>query len=613
MAITITEAGTYTVIPGETYTISPGLSGTVNFNAPTGTDGPADFTVNVDQSIGKNVQINFNASTNGATLNPSVNIAQGVDAIKLNFNVNDNQNFGHLSYTLADDAKIGGLEGVNGSDPGVTKTTISGGNNVTIKEINGGSAGTDVALGDNATISNNVNSNSGGMAFEAGDNLKAVDFNMPTSGPNYSVEVGNNANIQHILMGGGYGDKSVVLGEGARTGDISIGGSGTSDDHMDIKIEIGDGSVIGANGAGNISLGGSNVDRKINIGDNVHVEGRLAMGGSDGINNVTIGDNYTQDGYFTGSTSGSHDTIVIGNDWQFNSTFTLQSGDDSLTLGSTTRDTSGTIAGGDGADTLRITVPADEQDAFDEAAQAAGWTKTGDGYNTNGKSLTWKGITYSQWESATSVPCFVAGTLITTDRGEVAVEHLSVGDLVATADHGYRPIRWIGSHKLDAIDLRMKPNLKPIRIRAGVLGAGPPEQELMVSPQHRVLVRSEIAGTMFGSCEGLVGAKQLLIVEGIDVAEDVSEVEYWHFMLDKHEIIFSNGAQTESLYTGAEALKSVGHLARKEIFALFPDLRTRDPDVHPEGARPFLSGRQGRKLAQRHAQKHRELVEKPGI
>ena len=166
--------------------------------------------------------------------------------------------------------------------------------------------------------------------------------------------------------------------------------------------------------------------------------------------------------------------------------------------------------------------------------------------------------------------CFTSGTLIKTDCGAVAVEHLSVGDLVLTADRGYQAVRWIGSRRLDAIDLRMSPKLRPIRVRAGALGKRSPEQDLMVSPQHRVLVRSKIAKRMFGSHEVLAAAKHLLHADGVDVAEDFSEVEYWHFMFDEHEIVFSNGAQTESLYTGAEALKSVGAKAREEIFALFP-------------------------------------------
>ena len=206
------------------------------------------------------------------------------------------------------------------------------------------------------------------------------------------------------------------------------------------------------------------------------------------------------------------------------------------------------------------------------------------------------------------IPCFTRGTLISTATGSASVEDLSIGDLVLTKDNGLKPIRWIGSRKLDVVDLRSSPNLRPIRIRAGALGGDSPEQDLIVSPQHRVLVCSRIAQNRFGSHEVLVAAKQLLAIEGIEVAEDVSEVEYWHFMFDAHEVVFSNGAETESLYTGAQALKSVGTKVRKEIFTIFPELEHLDVDEHPQGARPFLTGREGRTLAQLHGQKNRALL-----
>lgn len=204
------------------------------------------------------------------------------------------------------------------------------------------------------------------------------------------------------------------------------------------------------------------------------------------------------------------------------------------------------------------------------------------------------------------VICFASGTLIETERGFVAVEDLKVGDLIATRDNGYQPIRWIGSVKLSAAVLKAKPKLLPIRIKAGALGRKTPSTDLLVSPQHRVLVRSKVALKMFGAMEVLVAAKQLLQIEGVDIAKDIDSVEYFHFLFDRHEVVNSNGAATESLYTGAQALKTVGPAAREEIFALFPELRVEE--FVPAPARPLPSGRQARKLAVRHVQHHRSMV-----
>mgnify|MGYP000916140246 FL=1 len=203
-------------------------------------------------------------------------------------------------------------------------------------------------------------------------------------------------------------------------------------------------------------------------------------------------------------------------------------------------------------------------------------------------------------------PCFHTGTLIQTDRGPVAVEELQVGDHVVTRDNGLQPIRWIGVKRLSEAYLARNPHMRAVRIHAGALGDGIPAADLVVSPQHRILVRSTIAQKMFGTNEILVAAKQLLLLDGIEVAEDLATVEYHHFLFDRHEVILSNGAETESLFTGPEALKSIGRAAREEIFGLFPELQTRDYEA--VSARVLASGRMGRRLAIRHRQNHRQLV-----
>lgn len=210
----------------------------------------------------------------------------------------------------------------------------------------------------------------------------------------------------------------------------------------------------------------------------------------------------------------------------------------------------------------------------------------------------------SIWELP--IICFGRGTLIETENGPVAVENLGPGDMVLTRDHGLRPLRWTGARKLSARVLEQVPNLRPVRIRAGALGPNVPSSDLIVSPQHRILLRSRIALRMFGMAEVLVAARQLLSCEGIDVAQDMDGVEYFHFLFDQHEVVYSNGAETESLFTGKGSLMALSQDAQQEIFALFPELMLESHVAEP--AYPVLNGRQGRKLAQRHAQNMRELV-----
>lgn len=224
------------------------------------------------------------------------------------------------------------------------------------------------------------------------------------------------------------------------------------------------------------------------------------------------------------------------------------------------------------------------------------YTTVDTGVETDGQEIPWN-----------TLICFAAGTAIRTLDGECPVEALAVGDLVMTADHGPQAIRWIGSKKLGAAELRANPDLRPIRISAWALGRNMPDRDLVVSPQHRVVVRSAIAGKMFDTEEILVPAKKLLDVEGVDYDEVGPEgVEYFHFLFDAHEVVYSNGALTESLFTGPEALKSVSEDARAELEALFPQLL--DPEFVPVAARPIPhKGRRIATLVARHRKNAKPL------
>ena len=206
-----------------------------------------------------------------------------------------------------------------------------------------------------------------------------------------------------------------------------------------------------------------------------------------------------------------------------------------------------------------------------------------------------------------SLICFVRGSLIDTDRGPVPVENLDLGDPVVTLDHGCQPIRWIGRRRLSRTDLDGAPHMYPIRIRAGCLGESMPSKDLMVSQQHRILVRSAIVKRMFASGEVLVAAKHLLALDGVEIVEDADEVEYFHLLFDQHEIIFGNGAPTESLYTGPMAMRSLCPQSRAEILELFPELKFMSEPPRP--IRQFSSGRKGQHLAQRHQKNGKAVVE----
>lgn len=185
------------------------------------------------------------------------------------------------------------------------------------------------------------------------------------------------------------------------------------------------------------------------------------------------------------------------------------------------------------------------------------------------------------------IPCFTPGTTITTPRGEVLVEDLKVGDKVITRDNGFQPITWVGHKQMDLRAFTKAPQLRPILIRAGALGNGLPERDLILSPNHRVLITEPAVSLYFDEPEVLVAAKHLVGRPGIH-AVDMLQATYIHFMFDRHEVVLGNGAWSESFQPGDYALKGVDSDQRAEIFTLFPELKTREGREGYRAARPVL-------------------------
>lgn len=204
------------------------------------------------------------------------------------------------------------------------------------------------------------------------------------------------------------------------------------------------------------------------------------------------------------------------------------------------------------------------------------------------------------------IVCFAGSTLIMTDRGEIRASELRPGDMVLTRDHGFQPIRWIGKTRVPARLLGPMSKITPIRIKAGALGPHTPQRDLLVSPQHRLVIASEIAQRMFGAAEVLVAARHLVGYPGIEVAAELDGVDYVHFVFDRHQLVFADGALSESLYAGPQALAMLTPDQREELLTLFPEWA--DPLLQITAARPIPKGAQARTLVARHNANHKALV-----
>ena len=178
-----------------------------------------------------------------------------------------------------------------------------------------------------------------------------------------------------------------------------------------------------------------------------------------------------------------------------------------------------------------------------------------------------------------SVPCFVAGTLVLTPDGEVPIESLRPGDLVMTKDDGAQPLRWIGQRRVEA-----RGAFAPIAIAANTFGEHRP---LMVSPLHRILIRDSLAEVLFGEREVLVAARDLVNDRSVRRVEG-GTVTYVHILFDRHQVVFSEGLETESFLPGPQIAKSFEAEVIDEITALFPDLDPETGQGYSPAARRML-------------------------
>ncbi|SPF80459.1 Hint domain-containing protein [Pseudoprimorskyibacter insulae] len=358
------------------------------------------------------------------------------------------------------------------------------------------------------------------------------DLTINTGGGNDTITTGTGDDT----VSGGGGDDSITGG----TGDDSLGGN------------AGDDTLDGGDGADTMDGG---------TGNDVFVVGGGAdiMNGGDGNDTFTVGD-----GDIVGG-DGGDDVFNVGPGDLGGGTLSIDGGETGETIG----------------DTLNITGPA----VINRVGE--------DG------TVTWLDgsiLTFANIENITYTACFTKGSLIKTLRGEVPVDALQVGDRVLTRDSGFQPIRWIGNRAFSGVDLTVNPNLRAVTITAGALGGGMPERDLTVSPQHRILIADEDTDLWFGEDEVLVTAKDLVGLPGVDWADEAAGVHYYHFMFDKHEIVSSDGAWTESFQPGDLSLSGLDGDQREELFTIFPDLAEAGCEAPFPPARYALKSHQAKVL-----------------
>ncbi len=175
-------------------------------------------------------------------------------------------------------------------------------------------------------------------------------------------------------------------------------------------------------------------------------------------------------------------------------------------------------------------------------------------------------------QTAAGVICFTPGTMIDTVSGRRAVEDLRAGDRVLTCDDGAQELVWVGSRRMTGARLFAMPELRPVRIRSGAYGIGRPDGDLLVSPEHRMLITGAAARALYNETEVLVQARDLVNGTSVRVEQGLTELRYIHLMFERHQVIRANGFESESFHPASTSLDLIPTPQRAGLMDLFPDL-----------------------------------------
>lgn len=191
-------------------------------------------------------------------------------------------------------------------------------------------------------------------------------------------------------------------------------------------------------------------------------------------------------------------------------------------------------------------------------------------------------------DHSNGVICFTKGTKILTADGPRLVEEICEGDRLQTKDNGAQEILWVGQRRMTGARLHAMPHLRPVRIKAGALCEGEPDEDLLVSPDHRLLVKGHAARALFNTSEVLVAAKDLVNDHNVLIEHGLREVTYYHMMLERHQVVWANGVETESFHPANTSLSAIEKEQRERLFQVAPELAD-DPNSYGDYARRNLS------------------------
>jgi len=182
------------------------------------------------------------------------------------------------------------------------------------------------------------------------------------------------------------------------------------------------------------------------------------------------------------------------------------------------------------------------------------------------------------------------GAQLRTPSGGRRVEFIRSGDMVVTRCCGLQPVRLVWQRRLSAADIHAMPALAPIRLKPRVIGPMMPQSDVVLAPDHKILIPGWRLSDWPDNRQALVPAREMAgLADGAYIDRSGVKAVFYHFVFDAPQVLTVNGLPVESLVPSAAVIATLALAERESLLNRFPQLR-KDPSVYPPAEYPSASG-----------------------
>lgn len=163
------------------------------------------------------------------------------------------------------------------------------------------------------------------------------------------------------------------------------------------------------------------------------------------------------------------------------------------------------------------------------------------------------------------------------------------GDLVVTRSNGLQPVQMVWKRKLRKAQIERHPELAPVRLRTRAVGPMMPQRDVMVAPDHRLLIPGfRLAGVEDAQSVLIEAAKIAGMSDSVERVTDLDHVTYYQLVFDSHQVITANGLPVESFLPDAAAVQALGGEMREALEERYPEV-FQAPESYPRAQYPFMA------------------------